>query len=77
MRGDINFSHVTLAETRRFLRWWRETRGKVRRCAGSADEKEGALPLDQALSFAIQIANVLDKANRAGIVHRDHITDEF
>src|SRR5262249_19252299 len=31
----------------------------------------GALPLDQALQFAIQIADGLDKAHRASIVHRD------
>ena len=33
--------------------------------------KKGALPLDQALTIAIQIASALDKAHRAGIVHRD------
>jgi Tol biopolymer transport system component len=33
--------------------------------------KKGALPLDQALAIAIQIAGALDKAHRAGIVHRD------
>ena len=32
---------------------------------------KGALPLDQALTIAIQIASALDKAHRAGIVHRD------
>jgi serine/threonine protein kinase len=32
---------------------------------------KGALPLDQALTVAIQIADALDKAHRAGIVHRD------
>src|ERR1700681_3920248 len=32
---------------------------------------KGPLPLDQALTIAIQIASALDKAHRAGIVHRD------
>jgi serine/threonine protein kinase len=32
---------------------------------------KGALPLDQALTVAIEIADALDKAHRAGIVHRD------
>src|SRR5687767_6541176 len=32
---------------------------------------KGALPLDQALTIAIQIASALDTAHRAGIVHRD------
>src|SRR5438552_923994 len=33
--------------------------------------KRGALPLDQALSLAIQIASALGQAHRAGITHRD------
>jgi Tol biopolymer transport system component len=33
--------------------------------------QKGALPLDQALRNAIEIADALDKAHRQGIVHRD------
>jgi eukaryotic-like serine/threonine-protein kinase len=33
--------------------------------------KKGALPLDQALRYAIQIADALNKAHRANIAHRD------
>src|SRR5580698_10530561 len=33
--------------------------------------KRGALPLDQALQFAMQIADALAAAHKAGIVHRD------
>ena len=32
---------------------------------------EGALPYDKAISFAIQIAEALDRAHRHGVVHRD------
>ncbi len=37
----------------------------------SARLEKGALPLDQTLEFAIQIADALDKAHRQGVVHRD------
>ena len=33
--------------------------------------EKGALPLDQALQNAIEIADALDKAHRQGIIHRD------
>ena len=33
--------------------------------------KKGALPLEQALTVAIEIAGALDKAHRQGITHRD------
>jgi predicted Ser/Thr protein kinase len=33
--------------------------------------QKGALPVDQVLKIAIEIAGALDKAHRAGIVHRD------
>ena len=33
--------------------------------------EKGRLPLDQALEYAIQIANALDNAHRQGVVHRD------
>ena len=32
---------------------------------------KGALPLDQALRYAIEIADALDKAHRQGVTHRD------
>ena len=37
----------------------------------SARLARGALPLDESLRYAIQIASALDKAHREGIVHRD------
>jgi len=37
----------------------------------SARIEKGALPLDQALKFATQIADALDRAHRAGVTHRD------
>ena len=33
--------------------------------------EKGAIPLDQALTFAVQIADALDRAHRAGVTHRD------
>ena len=33
--------------------------------------EKGALPLDQAFKFAVQIADALDRAHRAGVTHRD------
>ncbi len=33
--------------------------------------RKGALPLDQALQYAIEIADALDKAHRQGVTHRD------
>jgi len=33
--------------------------------------EKGALPLDQALKFATQIGDALDRAHRAGVTHRD------
>ena len=33
--------------------------------------EKGAIPLDQALKLATQIADALDRAHRAGVTHRD------
>ncbi len=33
--------------------------------------EKGGLPLDQVLKFAVQIADALDRAHRAGVTHRD------
>lgn len=33
--------------------------------------KRGAIPLEQALAYATQIADALDRAHRAGVTHRD------
>ncbi len=32
---------------------------------------KGPLPLEQALTYAIDLASALDRAHRSGIVHRD------
>jgi Tol biopolymer transport system component len=37
----------------------------------AAQLQKGPLPLDQALAYAIQIADALDKAHRKGVTHRD------
>ena len=37
----------------------------------AARMKKGPLPLDQVLHFGVQIADALDRAHRAGVVHRD------
>ena len=33
--------------------------------------KKGALPLDQVLRYAVEIAGALDAAHRKGVIHRD------
>src|SRR5215469_10975509 len=33
--------------------------------------EKGAIPLEQAISYATQIADALDRAHRAGVTHRD------
>jgi len=33
--------------------------------------QKGAIPLDQAIALAVQIADALDRAHRAGVTHRD------
>ena len=33
--------------------------------------EKGALPLEQALTYGMQIADALDKAHRGSVVHRD------
>ena len=33
--------------------------------------EKGALPLDEALKIAVEIADALDKAHRQGVIHRD------
>jgi serine/threonine protein kinase len=44
----------------------------VRRNKGPADGlKKGALPLDEALRYAVEIADALEKAHRQGVIHRD------
>ena len=47
----------------------------VMECLGgetlAARIERGALALDDALKFAVQIADALDRAHRTGVVHRD------